>query len=431
MRFKKYILLSLVLCGLVACSDDNTIVIPEAPVLEKAQLALAIKSEKGAMTKAGEVATPTDADVNTLTVGVFGTGWSMVYTVSGEDITTSTSTDVTTQEIGPKEVYAGAAEVVVVANASANVQAALANAGTKKAFLATAIKLEEETLEKGLTMSSEVLTVTLVANTTNYIGYGTAKDDITVEGKAGKEVYGAGPVKLVRNVASIALKEFEVGNPENANYISKGFVLKEVFIASAKGVSNVASTSYWGEIEKKFDFTSNGFGYSNYMVGKEFSKSPNIDEGSYKKGTQTKRDELAKAHTTDNTALNHEFYVYENKLGEIAKADKASANRDYANHTLLIVKGDYTYLPNGLADTETNYVKKENCYYAIPVGADVMIGEEKKIGFYVQRNYKYAISLTIIGPGSEIPYDPMISANVSASVKVEPWNVKTIHEEVE
>lgn len=42
-----------------------------------------------------------------------------------------------------------------------------------------------------------------------------------------------------------------------------------------------------------------------------------------------------------------------------------------------------------------------------------------------------AISLTIIGPGSEIPYDPMISANVSASVKVEPWNVKTIHEEVE
>ncbi len=433
MRFKRYILLSLVLCGLVACSDDNTIEIPEAPVLEKAQLALAIKSEKGAMTKAAEEATPTDADVNTLTVGVFGTGWSMVYTVSGEDITTSTSTDVTTQEIGPKEVYAGAAEVVVVANASANVQAALANAGTKDAFLATVIKLEEETLEKGLTMSSEVLIVTLVANTTNYIGYGTAKDDITVEGKAGKEVYGAGPVKLVRNVASIALKEFEVGNPDTANYISKDFVLKEVFIASAKGVSNVASTSYWGEIEKMFDFTSNGFGYSNYMVGKEFSKSPNIDEGSYKKGTQTKRDELAKAHTTDNTALNHEFYVYENKLGEIAEADKASANRDYANHTLLIVKGDYTYLPNGLADSETNYVKKENCYYAIPVGAEVTIdgktGTQK--GFYVQRNYKYEISLTIIGPGSEIPYDPMISANVSASVKVEPWNVKTIHEEVE
>ena len=37
------------------------------------------------MTKAAEEATPTDGDVNTLTVEVFGTGWSMVYTVSGED----------------------------------------------------------------------------------------------------------------------------------------------------------------------------------------------------------------------------------------------------------------------------------------------------------------------------------------------------------
>ena len=52
MRFKKYILLSLVLCGFAACSDDNEIEIPKAPVLEKAQLALAIKSEEGAVTKA-------------------------------------------------------------------------------------------------------------------------------------------------------------------------------------------------------------------------------------------------------------------------------------------------------------------------------------------------------------------------------------------
>ena len=49
MRFKKYILLSLVLCGFAACSDDNEIEIPKAPVLEKAQLALAIKSEEGTL----------------------------------------------------------------------------------------------------------------------------------------------------------------------------------------------------------------------------------------------------------------------------------------------------------------------------------------------------------------------------------------------
>ena len=55
----------------------------------------------------------------------------------------------------------------------------------KGAFLATVIKLEEETLKKGLTMSSEVLTVTLVANTTNCIGYSTKQgDDITVGGQS-------------------------------------------------------------------------------------------------------------------------------------------------------------------------------------------------------------------------------------------------------
>ena len=44
MRFKKYILLSLVLCGFAACSDDNEIEIPKAPVLEKAHLLHSVDS---------------------------------------------------------------------------------------------------------------------------------------------------------------------------------------------------------------------------------------------------------------------------------------------------------------------------------------------------------------------------------------------------
>ena len=431
MRFKRYILLSLVLCGLAACSDDNTIEIPEAPVLEKAQLALAIKSEKGTTTKAGEAVVPTDADVNKLTVGVFGTGWNVVYTVSGSDITKTTTDNVATQEIGPKEVYAGTADVIVVANASTEVQTALSNADTKDAFLSTVIKLEEENLTKGLTMSSEVLTVSLVANTTNFIGYASETGDITVGDKTGKEIYGDGPVRLVRDVASIALASVRTENPDKANYESKSFTLKEVFIASAKGVSSVASSGYWGSIEKVFSFTERGFGYSDYKVGQNFSKTPaNIDEGSYKRGTQTVLASLF-VKDTEGYACNHEFYVYENKEGEIEEKSETGANRDYANHTLLIVKGDYTYLPKGLADTDANYVTKKDCYYAVPVGAEVTINNKTELNFYVQRNYKYAIDLTIIGPGSEIPYDPMVSANVSTSVKVTPWTVKEIHENVE
>ena len=420
MRFKKYILLSLVLCGFAACSDDNEIEIPKAPVLEKAQLALAIKSEEGAVTKAGET-TPTDADVNTLTVGVFGVdGWSVIYTKDA-----SPNSD-GTKDVGPQEVYAGEAHVVVVANAAPVIQTELAKAKDITDFIETTINLSDETLTKGLTMSSKVFTVTLIANTINYIGYAkNIGDIITINETSGKEICGGGPVPLVRNVASIALKKVETSNPENANYKSVSFLLKEVFIASAKGVSSVASKEEWGAIEKIIDFTDPALGYLKYMVGREFSE--NIDEGSYKKGAQALKEMLVQENTTSDEALNHEFYVYENTKGEV-KSGESNVNEAYANHTLLIVKGDYTYLPQGAKESIT----KENCYYAIPVGEEVTIdGTEKRSKFYVQRNYKYEISLTIIGPGSEIPYDPMISTNVSASVKVEPWNVKTIHEEVE
>ena len=187
----------------------------------------------------------------------------------------------------------------------------------------------------------------------------------------------------------------------------------------------MASKEEWGAIEKIIDFTDPVLGYLRYMVGREFSE--NIDEGSYKKGAQALKEMLVQENTTSDEALNHEFYVYENTKGEV-KSGESNVNEAYANHTLLIVKGDYTYLPQGAKESIT----KENCYYAIPVGEEVTIdGTEKRSKFYVQRNYKYEISLTIIGPGSEIPYDQMISTNVSASVKVEPWNVKTIHEEVE
>lgn len=194
----------------------------------------------------------------------------------------------------------------------------------------------------------------------------------------------------------------------------------------------MASSSYWGSIEKTFGFTNGGFEYTDYKVGQIFAITPvNIDEGSYKKGSQRELASLLKKHEDASPATDHEFYVYENVKGEVKSEDATGLNRAYANHTLLIVKGDYTYLPKGLADTEANYVTKADCYYAVPVGEAVQIDGKTERDFYVQRNYKYAIGLTIIGPGSEVPYDPMITTNVSASVKVEKWNVKNIHEEVE
>lgn len=102
---------------------------------------MAIKSEEGAVTKTGET-TPTDADVNTLTVGVFGVdGWSVIYT---KDATRSDGT----KDVGP-QVYAGEAHVVVVANAAPVIQTELAKAKDITDFIETTINLSDETLTKG------------------------------------------------------------------------------------------------------------------------------------------------------------------------------------------------------------------------------------------------------------------------------------------
>ena len=73
------------------------------------------------------------------------------------------------------------AHVVVVANAAPVIQTELAKAKDITDFIETTINLSDETLTKGLTMSSKVLDVTLVANTTNYIGYDDEVGDITVK----------------------------------------------------------------------------------------------------------------------------------------------------------------------------------------------------------------------------------------------------------
>ena len=89
---------------------------------------------------------------------------------------------------------------------------------------------------------------------------------------------------MVRNVASIAFKKSR-DKQSGKRKLIKGvsFLLKEVFIASAKGVSSVASKEEWGAIEENnLILQIRLLGYVKYMVGREFSE--NIDEGSYKKG---------------------------------------------------------------------------------------------------------------------------------------------------
>ena len=74
MNFKNYFLLGLLLCGISACSSDDSAG-PEEPVLQKAKFAVSVKNDQVAKrTKAGN--TDYDKTVNKLTVGIFGDSWS-------------------------------------------------------------------------------------------------------------------------------------------------------------------------------------------------------------------------------------------------------------------------------------------------------------------------------------------------------------------
>lgn len=439
MNFKNYFLIGLLLCGMSACSSDDPVG-PEEPALQKAKFAVSVKNDQVVQRTKAEVYS--DKTVNKLTVGVFGEGWSTVYT----QIPTM-SIDGQLSQIGPQEVYAGTVRIVVVANASTEVETALKKATSIDEFLATPITLGDEYLDKGLTMSSQVFEpITIVADQNNYFGYEQNKGEITEDGAVvGVEIKGGGAVELIRDVASVSLKSVTLSRGEN--YASKSFTLKEVFVASAKSLSSIASTTRWGEIEKSFSI-ENETDYQKYWVGQTFTgDQASMDEGSYKSGLQTAKDILLKrtletedatlnfgsswfadaVGTTVPSPVGHQFYVYENTKGERLATDAVTGK---GNYTLLVVKGDYTYTAKGgeeITDADRYYTVIVNDPTMENTKYDDTVGKHS----YVKRNCKYEINLTILGPGSELPYDPMISTNLSASVKVEPWNVKNIHEEVE
>ena len=47
------------------------------------------------------------------------------------------------------------------------------------------------------------------------------------------------------------------------------------------------------------------------------------------------------------------------------------------------------------------------------------------------RNFQYNLSYNISGPGSDKPYDPLITSYLSTMVKVNPWNVVVVDSDVE
>lgn len=109
------------------------------------------------------------------------------------------------------------------------------------------------------------------------------------------------------------------------------------------------------------------------------------------------------------------FMVYENSSDLNPKLDNV-ANSE--NETLLILCADYVYTD----DLGVEHPLLDR-YYAVVVNDKESSTSINGSGAdnLVERNYIYKINLTIVGPGSINPYDPLYTANATAFVEAAPW----------
>lgn len=437
MKLKSYLIQLLTALLLMSCSKDDDPGIKEPDLSPDATFSLAVESVK---TKAATT-DPKDRI----------TKLSVVLYIGGEYYTMKDSV-LPADKINDLQYSIN--EVVNIPIKSGNTKVlVLANAGNSAAFmdksLEEALKIKTEGLTQEihshLTMSSDVMDMTLGASVHNYLGYNKANAD-------GIKVISSSPVLLYRNVARIQLSQLSLKKATDYGTAVK-FILKNIYIANAKSHSYLASknktiggsTPNWGTVEVDAENTA-GFWWAG-VKGNEASEF----------------DKLTFANTVENSRLNYDFILAASNWTGFAYHDENSSKmperdvvlnfelpgQDLSTHknrqgednllfaignffytyenldplegekTILTLKGDYTYIPNGGAEEVT----VENIYYSVVVNGN---GEENQITGVakhngIKRNTKYSLDLTIKGPGSSTP-DLSERAYLGAKVKVVDWN---------
>lgn len=457
MKLESYIF-SILAVALLSCSTDDVddVIKKEEPLVCNATLSLAIKND--VKTKADI----TYADYNRikkLSLAIFVKDKLLTLAeVSAEGKKKVASiTDV--------PVVAGAVKLILFANyfddeKLSEIKAAGTDISEYKK-LEVLLKNEKNVNDQdnsgnGLTMSSEILEYDLKPGR-NYVGFDKGEDGYVVT---------KNPVKLIRNVSMVQLETIFLRPSEN--YLGKGdvtFKLNEFFVANVKSQSKLISdngsaevfnsnSNFWlsgayANIEgalkngqateasylfydvikppRNFNEMNDRFPFLNndpwICVGNIFGLDESNDDiieikAEYQNGVDYK--EYPKIGTSYGPLipLGTYFYVYENML----KQDD--------NRTLLIVKGDYTYEP---VEKGKKVVLKDR-YYAVTInkeGESVNLSGQTPEHIYVKRNNVYNVILTIMGPGSDTPYDIQNTAHMSALVKVKDWDVVNQEEEVD
>ena len=210
------------------------------------------------------------------------------------------------------------------------------------------------------------------------------------------------------------------------------FELKEMFVANAKGYTNIASnsTNRWSSVE-----TANVSGgkklwwYGGYVTATDWN-------GKYKttadKDCILKSDLLSwkpESGTSASAPLKaaeayfsygKSFYVYENRGDD---------NTPLGQQTLLVLKGTYTH-PDGR--------EEEDRFYTVTINEPNKPGSTSSTENsgavshrFIKRNYRYNVSLTIKSSGSDRPYDPAMEACMDIVIKVADWDVVDMNEKLD
>lgn len=400
MKLKNLLFATMFACAFASCSSDDDPVIDNGGGEEAADATLEIQIKTPSTTKT--VMPSDDAKINSLQLVVFGTDGKVAYLgtdagKAGENVSVKTN------------VKAGVQEVLVLANANANIEVGQT---TKVQVLDMEKLFTTENAENGFSMNSRIFTVDVAAGKTNYVGYQESELGTDIrDGVA--TILDTNPVKLYRNVAKIVLKTVRISpDIDTKRYPNATLNIKSAFLLHAHTKTKIASSTEWGAINIPGAYL-NGSSNADYGKWVDYMKDkkeiyPYIQTSIYNTEVAYKTDFDSEASITNGAT---EFYAYEN----------TEAKNEY--RTLLVVEADFNYKPDGNEKPVTSGGR----FYPIPVGYDgsdfAGIGSDFNglRGGQLEgllRNLEYNVELDVKGPGYTTPFGPQGDEDTFLDVQV-------------
>ena len=389
MKLSKLFLMGAIALGLVACNNEE---VPDLGKATNATVSLKI-TQVGTRAVGTNTLATEESNIKKLDVFVFNGD-----AVDGYKQATSTATVTEVKEIA---VTTGSRTIIVVANAPEDLSTITSKA-TLKAKIAA--DLADQTLVKGLLMTSEETNAFTIAAGKNYYGY------VAGQTPEGTEHSVAAPVKLTRAVARVAL--VAASTEFTGSYAGWTFEPKEIFLFNAKKQSKYfgASLVQGTELLSGINLTD----FAGTLKPSEWNANAAAWTVAYLKDTAP-----ALSAITANAPVY--YYTFEN-----------DANDTSIKPTVISLKGELkdatgkkltaNDLPGAIsADGFTYYsiivnATKGGYSYTAPAGHEA--------NCKIMRNTQYNISLTIKHPGKNDPTDPPTeAAMLDVKVEVVPWVV--------